>query len=411
MESKAEVMVLENEAQTESGGGAMDELISVELPAPPTWKKLFIPKKAGTPRKSEIVFIAPTGEEFSNRKLLEQYLKSHPGSPAVSEFDWSTGETPRRSARISEKVKATPPKEEPPRKRSRKSSGSKKDNKEEADAAPKVPEEIEMKDAEGNEEIPVVEEDKDVYNDRQAENGDNLKDEQKGIEKVDADPEISSKDKMGSDAGETENGQTEAKAATEENVPEVKEGEKQDLKESSDLDVNLGTVGNDETYKNGGKTNGQDTIQEKTEGLEEVEKQGNEVAEIVTPTEETVASEVNQIEKAVAQTEIEQVNDSPDKKENYSLDKKENDPGTVVIQQANGVVEEEKQSDQNETVAAAPDAEAEGNQDVSTNGALVQAEDRSKGNQDVSTNGAKCNVQAEDRSIEHDNLVKENGKL
>ncbi|XP_022153630.1 methyl-CpG-binding domain-containing protein 10-like isoform X2 [Momordica charantia] len=371
----------------------------------------FIPKKAGTPRKSEIVFIAPTGEEFSNRKLLEQYLKSHPGSPAVSEFDWSTGETPRRSARISEKVKATPPKEEPPRKRSRKSSGSKKDNKEEADAAPKVPEEIEMKDAEGNEEIPVVEEDKDVYNDRQAENGDNLKDEQKGIEKVDADPEISSKDKMGSDAGETENGQTEAKAATEENVPEVKEGEKQDLKESSDLDVNLGTVGNDETYKNGGKTNGQDTIQEKTEGLEEVEKQGNEVAEIVTPTEETVASEVNQIEKAVAQTEIEQVNDSPDKKENYSLDKKENDPGTVVIQQANGVVEEEKQSDQNETVAAAPDAEAEGNQDVSTNGALVQAEDRSKGNQDVSTNGAKCNVQAEDRSIEHDNLVKENGKL
>lgn len=89
----------------------------------------FIPKK-GTPRKNEIVFISPTGEEISNRKQLEQYLKSHPGNPAVSEFDWGTGETPRRSARISEKAKATPPAEgEPPKKRSRRSSGSKKDAK------------------------------------------------------------------------------------------------------------------------------------------------------------------------------------------------------------------------------------------------------------------------------------------
>lgn len=92
----------------------------------------FFPKKVGTPRKSEIVFIAPTGEEISSKKQLEQYLKAHPGNPAVSEFDWGTGETPRRSARISEKVKSTPPTEtEPPKKRSRKSSsGSKKDSKE-----------------------------------------------------------------------------------------------------------------------------------------------------------------------------------------------------------------------------------------------------------------------------------------
>ncbi|KAF8400626.1 hypothetical protein HHK36_013925 [Tetracentron sinense] len=90
----------------------------------------FIPKKGGTPKKNEIIFIAPTGEEINNRRQLEQYLKSHPGGPAISEFDWGTGETPRRSARISEKAKAaTPPESEPPKKRSRKSSGSKKDNR------------------------------------------------------------------------------------------------------------------------------------------------------------------------------------------------------------------------------------------------------------------------------------------
>ncbi|KAL8462615.1 hypothetical protein ACS0TY_033596 [Phlomoides rotata] len=47
----------------------------------------YYPKSAGTPRKNEIVFIAPTGEELSSRKQLEQYLKAHAGSPASSEFD------------------------------------------------------------------------------------------------------------------------------------------------------------------------------------------------------------------------------------------------------------------------------------------------------------------------------------
>ncbi|GAU22281.1 hypothetical protein TSUD_260810 [Trifolium subterraneum] len=109
-----------------------DEVLSVELSAPPSWKKLFFPKKVGTPRKSEIVFVAPTGEEISSKKQLEKYLKAHPGNPNISEFDWGTGETPRRSSRISEKVKTTPPpsEAEPPKKRSRKSSGSKKDDKE-----------------------------------------------------------------------------------------------------------------------------------------------------------------------------------------------------------------------------------------------------------------------------------------
>ncbi|MCH84609.1 methyl-CpG-binding domain-containing protein 10-like, partial [Trifolium medium] len=97
----------------------------------------FYPKKVGTPRKSEIIFVAPTGEEISSKKQLEKYLKAHPGNPNISEFDWGTGETPRRSTRISEKVKTTPPpsEDEPPKKRGRKSSGSKKDDKETESAA------------------------------------------------------------------------------------------------------------------------------------------------------------------------------------------------------------------------------------------------------------------------------------
>ncbi|KAL5999258.1 hypothetical protein ACLOJK_040708 [Asimina triloba] len=85
----------------------------------------FTPKKGsgGTPRRNEIVFISPTGEEIRNRRQLDQYIKSHPGGPSSSEFDWGTGDTPRRSARISEKAKASEsPEGEPPRKRGRKSS-------------------------------------------------------------------------------------------------------------------------------------------------------------------------------------------------------------------------------------------------------------------------------------------------
>ncbi|XVE89094.1 hypothetical protein DITRI_Ditri19aG0122800 [Diplodiscus trichospermus] len=108
-----------------------EEVISVELPAPASWKKLFFPKKVGSPRKTEVMFIAPTGEEISNRKQLEQYLKAHHGNPPITEFDWGTGETPRRSARISEKSKATPtPEKEPPKKRGRKSLSAKKENQE-----------------------------------------------------------------------------------------------------------------------------------------------------------------------------------------------------------------------------------------------------------------------------------------
>ncbi|KAI3901203.1 hypothetical protein MKX01_018332 [Papaver californicum] len=141
---------------------SQDEVVSIELPAPAGWNKKFLQfilkKGGGTPKKNEIVFTAPTGEEFSSRKQLEQYLKSHPGGPALSEFDWGTGETPRRSVRISEKVKAiSPPEiETPTRKRSKKSSSFRKDNKEA---------EVVHKDAEENKDVimqdkEVTEEDK-----------------------------------------------------------------------------------------------------------------------------------------------------------------------------------------------------------------------------------------------------------
>ncbi|KAL6006273.1 hypothetical protein ACLOJK_040319 [Asimina triloba] len=115
------------------------EVVAVELPAPPGWKKKvssslaicifeFLPSKESTPKKNEIIFTAPTGEEINNRKQLEQYLKSHPGGPKLSEFDWGTGDTPRRSARISEKARAAPtPESLPKKKRSKKSTGSTKD--------------------------------------------------------------------------------------------------------------------------------------------------------------------------------------------------------------------------------------------------------------------------------------------
>ncbi|KAK7411132.1 hypothetical protein VNO78_02562 [Psophocarpus tetragonolobus] len=132
-------------SSVEKEGGASEEAFSLELPAPPGWKKKFVPKKAGTPKKNEIVFTAPTGEEISSRRQLEKYLKAHPGGPAVSEFDWGTGETPRRSARISEKVKAAPPTEsESPKKRKRSSASQKETSQEKKEEETK---EAEMQEA------------------------------------------------------------------------------------------------------------------------------------------------------------------------------------------------------------------------------------------------------------------------
>ncbi|XP_059659683.1 methyl-CpG-binding domain-containing protein 11-like [Cornus florida] len=111
-----------------------DDVVAIDLPAPDGWRKKFTPKKggSGTPRRNEIVFISPTGEEIRNKKHLDQYLRSHPGGVSASDFDWGAGDTPRRSARINEKSKATEtPEPEPPKKVQKKSSSKKGVKKEE----------------------------------------------------------------------------------------------------------------------------------------------------------------------------------------------------------------------------------------------------------------------------------------
>ncbi|KAL9224450.1 hypothetical protein vseg_000479 [Gypsophila vaccaria] len=129
-----------------------EEVVSIELPAPFGWKKQFFPKQGSTPKKNEIVFTSPTGEEIHNQRQLQQYLKSHPGGPPVSEFDWGTGETRRRSARISEKVKFIP-EIEPPKKKSRRSSSSKKDKVDsEASGEGTQKDDVQMEDAKVKEE-------------------------------------------------------------------------------------------------------------------------------------------------------------------------------------------------------------------------------------------------------------------
>lgn len=50
-----------------------------------------MPKKSGTPRRKDVYFVSPSGEEIKSKRKLEQYLKSHPGGHSISEFDWSTG--------------------------------------------------------------------------------------------------------------------------------------------------------------------------------------------------------------------------------------------------------------------------------------------------------------------------------
>ncbi|CAK9329623.1 unnamed protein product [Citrullus colocynthis] len=125
-------------ASTLEEQGSKEDVLFLELPAPPGWNKKFLPKLDGVTKKNEIIFIAPTGEEIHSKRQLDQYLKSHPGNPAPSKFDWGTGETPRRSARISEKAKATPPTPqiERPKKRTRKRALSKKDDDKEKDVVP-----------------------------------------------------------------------------------------------------------------------------------------------------------------------------------------------------------------------------------------------------------------------------------
>ncbi|KAA8523009.1 hypothetical protein F0562_009432 [Nyssa sinensis] len=216
--------------EKETQSSSKDEVVSLELPAPPGWKKKFMPKKGGTPKKNEIVFTAPTGEEIANRRQLEQYLKSHPGGPAILEFDWGTGETPRRSARISEKAKVVPsPESEPPKKRSRKSSASKKDNKE-AEVAPEVTEvakEVHVQEAEKTEKDKAVTEiEKDVVRENQEENKDATRDtEDKAVGESPEEAKLGQDVQMPDDAEELEkNAEAETGNLKETQIGEVADG-------------------------------------------------------------------------------------------------------------------------------------------------------------------------------------------
>ncbi|XP_024401767.1 cell division control protein 6 homolog B isoform X2 [Physcomitrium patens] len=73
------------------------------------WKRKLSGKKGGTPRKKDMAFVSPDGEEISNKWQLDKYLKSHPGVAVASDFEWvvsaaaTPSGTPRRSARLTPK--------------------------------------------------------------------------------------------------------------------------------------------------------------------------------------------------------------------------------------------------------------------------------------------------------------------
>ncbi|KAK6127971.1 hypothetical protein DH2020_038273 [Rehmannia glutinosa] len=256
----------------EAQRGPRDDVVSVELPAPASWKKL-----GGTPKKNEILFIAPTGEEISNRKQLEQYLKSHAGNPAISEFDWGTGETPRRSARISEKVKATPPSKEsePPKKRGRRSSATKKDKdidtgKEETEGMKEM-QDTETDDKRDKEqETEVKSEDKPQENVEAKEGETEVKFEENGLQK-----NVTSDVDMQSDAqkedGKVENDEQTEKGNGNENASSVEEKNDPQKNVTSDVDMQSdaqqedGKVENDEQTEKFNGTENASNVEEKIE--------------------------------------------------------------------------------------------------------------------------------------------------
>ncbi|KAJ8552031.1 hypothetical protein K7X08_028474 [Anisodus acutangulus] len=182
--------------------GVKNDAVPIDLPAPPGWKKRFTPRKSGTPRRNDIVFVSPDGNEIKNNRQLDKYLKSHPGGPPASEFDWGTGDTPRRSTRLGEKSKATEsPESETPSKRQRKSSSKKgaeedggereaedaTENETEGSAEPAVPdaEDLEVQDVE-------------IASKKVLTDGDNIKDAEEKINDSEIVPEEpqASEDKM-----------------------------------------------------------------------------------------------------------------------------------------------------------------------------------------------------------------------
>ncbi|KAL0562001.1 hypothetical protein IC582_002449 [Cucumis melo] len=298
--------------------GSKDE-VSFQLPAPPSWKKLFSPKKGGAPRKNDIVFIAPTGEEISNRKQLEQYLKSHPGDITLSDFDWSTGETPRRSTRISEKAKATPPQEEPPKKRARKSPGSKKKEHNETEKSDGE-KECKIKDAEMSEK------------DNAERENENSKDEEPNKEDETKRKELETA-KGEEPKNEDEKTEKETETAKDEEPKKVDETKDREIEASKDEEANKEDIESKETeQKNATETKNGQLDTEDGKKVEDQSRENVPNQEVATAGEK-VTLEVGQDKENGPETEAEKAIDS------CCMKQEKPNLGTT---KENGVAEQEK---------------------------------------------------------------------
>lgn len=245
------------------------DLSPVELPAPLSWKKLLMPKKGVRAKKNEVVFVAPTGEEIRNKRHLEKYLKTHNGNPGMSEFDWTTGEAPRRSARISQKVKAMPLPAvlEPAKKRQRTSYATKKE--EEMDIADIEKENMEsaIEEKEGLEKAENVVEDEMVDTEHKKE------EELSGGDVLQRQKYEASNDDPAKDGGKL------AQNGTEETIVEV---------EMEDKGDEMGANKENTEHKKGEEMAGTEVSDKKTEASNDIQfEDGDKMAENVT--EETIA--------------------------------------------------------------------------------------------------------------------------
>ncbi|KAK6795517.1 hypothetical protein RDI58_008970 [Solanum bulbocastanum] len=247
----------------------------VELPAAPlSWKKLLMPKKGVRAKKNEVVFVAPTGEEIRNKRQLEKYLKTHNGNPGMSEFDWTTGEAPRRSARISQKVKAMPLPSvlEPAKKRQRTSYATKKE--EEMDIADIEKENMEKKDMESAiEEKEGLEKEENVVEDEMVDTEHKKEEELSGRDVLQRQKYEASNDVPAKDGGKL------AQNGTEETIIEV---------EMEDKGDEMGANKENTEHKKEEEMAGTEVSDRKTEASNDIQfEDGDKMAETVT--EETIA--------------------------------------------------------------------------------------------------------------------------
>ncbi|KAL3354528.1 hypothetical protein AABB24_018933, partial [Solanum stoloniferum] len=268
------------------------DAVPIELPAPPGWKKRFTPGKSSTPRRNDVVFVSPDGDEIKNKRQLDKYLKSHPGGPPASEFNWGTGDTPRRSTRLGGKSKAmeTPESDTPSTKRQRKSS-SKKEAKE--DGGAREAEGATEKEAKASDEPALPDaEDLEVQDVEMASknltDGDNIKDEKEKTNDGEIVPKepLASEDKMEIVHEKEETKDEKEKISDGEIVPEeplVSEDkmeivqEKEETKDEEEK-TNAGEIVPEEPPESEDKM---EIVQEKEETLDEgnIEKMKNREAE------------------------------------------------------------------------------------------------------------------------------------